>query len=170
MGQEFAAATPFQFFCDFEPALARAVAEGRRAEFARFAQYADAATPENIPDPGDAATFARSHLDWSELSEPEHAAWLEHHRKLLAIRWHEIVPLLSKMVGGTARRRMLGETGFCVEWLCTDETRLTLMANVGDSDIPMDVPPAGRPLYPADAQGGTPLPSWSAHWYLTTPT
>ena len=27
MGEEFAAGTPFQFFCDFEPALARAVAK-----------------------------------------------------------------------------------------------------------------------------------------------
>ena len=74
------------------------------------------------------------------------------------------------MPGGAARCWMLGGKGLCVEWLCTDETRLTLMANVGDSDIPMGVPPAGRLLYPVGAQDGTALPSWSAHWYLTTPT
>jgi maltooligosyltrehalose trehalohydrolase len=169
MGQEFAAGTPFQFFCDFEPALARAVAEGRRAEFARFAQYAGAAAREKIPDPGDAATFARSHLDWSELGDPGHAEWLEVHRDLIAIRRHEIVPLLSKMAGGAARRRMPGEAGFSVEWLCTDQTRLTLMANVGNSDIPMNVPPAGRLLYATDAANTTALPSWSVHWYLKSP-
>src|SRR5262249_47963104 len=96
MGQEFAARSPFQFFCDFEPELARAVAEGRRAEFARFAQYADARRREQIPDPGDPATFARSHLDWSEPGAPGHAAWLEFHRDLLAIRRRWNKPLLPK--------------------------------------------------------------------------
>ncbi len=44
MGEEFAAATPFQFFCDFEGELAAAVTEGRRREFAGFAAFADPAT------------------------------------------------------------------------------------------------------------------------------
>ena len=33
MGEEFAASTPFLFFCDFGPELAAAVAAGRRREF-----------------------------------------------------------------------------------------------------------------------------------------
>lgn len=42
MGEEFAASTPFQYFCDFEPELARAVSQGRREEFGRFAAFASA--------------------------------------------------------------------------------------------------------------------------------
>ena len=36
MGEEWGAAQPFPFFCDFGPKLASAVRKGRRAEFARF--------------------------------------------------------------------------------------------------------------------------------------
>jgi malto-oligosyltrehalose trehalohydrolase len=168
MGQEFAAGTPFQFFCDFEPALARAVAEGRRAEFARFAQYGDAASREKIPDPGDAATFARSHLAWSELNEAEHAKWLEFHRELLAIRCREIVPLLSRITGRAARSEMLDDTAFAVEWLCTDGARLTLLANVSGRDVVKRKPAPGRLLHATPAGPGSSLiPAWSAHWYLT---
>jgi 1,4-alpha-glucan branching enzyme len=167
MGQEFAAGTPFQFFCDFEPVLARAVAEGRRAEFARFAQYADEATRETIPDPGDIATFARSHLDWSETSEAEHAEWLQFHRELLAMRRREIVPLLPRMTGDAARSQMLDNAAFSVEWLCTDGVRLTLLANVGDRNVSIRNPAPGRLRHATRAGPDSLIPAWSAHWYLT---
>ena len=169
MGQEFAASTPFQFFCDFEPVLARAVAEGRRAEFAGFAQYADAAARENIPDPGDAATFARSRLNWVELNEAEHAEWLDFHRELLDVRRREIVPLLPRMTGGLARSQMLGDA-FTVDWLCTGGARLTLLANVGGRDAFMRKPAIGRLLFATPTAPDSPaLPAWSAQWYLTIP-
>ena len=40
MGEEFAAPSPFLFFCDFGPGLAESVTERRRKEFARFERYA----------------------------------------------------------------------------------------------------------------------------------
>lgn len=43
MGEEYAAATPFPYFCDFGPELAAAVSQGRRDEFGRFAAFADEA-------------------------------------------------------------------------------------------------------------------------------
>jgi maltooligosyltrehalose trehalohydrolase len=43
MGDEFAARTPFLYFCDFEGELGRAVREGRRREFASFARFGDEA-------------------------------------------------------------------------------------------------------------------------------
>ncbi len=42
MGEEFGAATPFLYFCDFDGELAAAVRDGRRREFAQFARFADA--------------------------------------------------------------------------------------------------------------------------------
>ena len=51
MGEEFAARTPFLYFCDFGPELADAVPQGRREEFGRFAAFADEAARERIPDP-----------------------------------------------------------------------------------------------------------------------
>src|SRR5207302_10354828 len=51
MGEEMGARTPFQFFCDFGPDLAKAVTEGRRNEFAGFARFSDPTVRERIPDP-----------------------------------------------------------------------------------------------------------------------
>ena len=64
MGEEWAAAQPFPFFCDFGPDLADAVRKGRRDEFARFPEFQDPAMRERIPDPMADATFASAKLDW----------------------------------------------------------------------------------------------------------
>ncbi len=67
-GEEWAASSPFLFFTDHEEELGRLVSEGRKKEFAAFGWK-----PEEIPDPQDAATFARSRLNWDEIAEPDHA-------------------------------------------------------------------------------------------------
>jgi maltooligosyltrehalose trehalohydrolase len=59
MGEEYGEPAPFQFFSDhIDKEIADATREGRRAEFASFAQFAG----EDVPDPQDPATFARSKL------------------------------------------------------------------------------------------------------------
>jgi maltooligosyltrehalose trehalohydrolase len=82
MGEEFGATTPFQYFTSHpEPELADAVRNGRREEFATFADFAD-----HVPDPQDPATFTGSRLDWSEAETEagtrRQALW----RDLLALR------------------------------------------------------------------------------------
>ncbi|RKO42307.1 malto-oligosyltrehalose trehalohydrolase [Burkholderia mallei] len=62
MGEECGTTQPFQFFTDHRGALAAAVREGRRREFAAFPAFADPAHRDAIPDPNDPATFARSSL------------------------------------------------------------------------------------------------------------
>src|SRR5690606_27016671 len=54
MGQEWAAATPFQFFTDHHEELGRLVSEGRREEFRDFPGFGG-----EVPDPQDPATFER---------------------------------------------------------------------------------------------------------------
>jgi 1,4-alpha-glucan branching enzyme/maltooligosyltrehalose trehalohydrolase len=73
MGEEWASAKPFQFFCDFGGALAQAVRDGRRREFARFPAFADPGVRDRIPDPNDVATFERSKLAWAEADRDSHA-------------------------------------------------------------------------------------------------
>jgi maltooligosyltrehalose trehalohydrolase len=59
MGEEHAEPAPFQFFSDhIDKRIATATREGRRREFAAFAQFAG----EEVPDPQDPATFERSKL------------------------------------------------------------------------------------------------------------
>jgi maltooligosyltrehalose trehalohydrolase len=85
MGEEWGASTPFQFFSSHpEPELARATAEGRKAEFAGHGWDAD-----DIPDPQDPQTFLRSKLDWAEVGSGEHFRLHALYRDLIALRRNE---------------------------------------------------------------------------------
>ncbi|MEO7236361.1 MAG: malto-oligosyltrehalose trehalohydrolase [Lapillicoccus sp.] len=82
MGEEWAASTPWQFFSSFEDqALATAIREGRRAEFAGHGWDRD-----DVPDPQDPATRDRSVLDWTELEEAGHDRMLRWYAALVAER------------------------------------------------------------------------------------
>jgi malto-oligosyltrehalose trehalohydrolase len=100
MGEEYAADTPFLYFCDFQGELARAVTAGRRGEFGRFAAYADPAARASIPDPNDEATFARSKLNWAERDDARHRAWLAFYGGLLALRRERLLPWLPQARSG----------------------------------------------------------------------
>jgi maltooligosyltrehalose trehalohydrolase len=86
MGQEWAAATPFQYFTDHREDLGRLVTEGRRKEYGRAE---DPAARQEIPDPQDESTFSRSRLRWDELDEPAHAGVLRLYHTLLRLRRDE---------------------------------------------------------------------------------
>ncbi|MEA2189185.1 MAG: maltooligosyltrehalose trehalohydrolase [Solirubrobacteraceae bacterium] len=59
MGEEYGEPAPFQFFSDhIDEEIATATRDGRRREFAAFAQFHG----EEVPDPQDPATFERSKL------------------------------------------------------------------------------------------------------------
>ncbi len=60
MGEEYGEQHPFPFFCSFgDPQLVQAVREGRRREFAGFAEAGE------VPDPDAPETFASARLGWS---------------------------------------------------------------------------------------------------------
>ena len=171
MGQEYAAGTPFQFFCHFGPDLGAAVARGRRAEFAQFAGFASDADLARIPDPNDEATYPRSRLDWSELDRPEHVMWHEYHRELLALRQQRIAPLLPNLPGACGKAIVFADAGLQVVWTGSRGERLTLIANLSDKGVAAPREPQGEPIYatPADASPGGTLGPWSAQWYLHIP-
>jgi len=83
MGQEYDETAPFQFFADFQdPALKKAVSEGRRSEFKDF-------DFREVPDPEDPATFERSKLTWADGAE--NREMLEWYRRLLHLRKQYVV-------------------------------------------------------------------------------
>jgi maltooligosyltrehalose trehalohydrolase len=86
MGQEWGAGTPFLYFTDHEPDLGRRVTEGRRAEFATFAAFADPRARARIPDPQAHSTFDASRLDWIERTREPHAGIERLYRALLRVR------------------------------------------------------------------------------------
>ena len=145
MGEEFGAATPFLFFCDFGPDLSTAVREGRRKEFAQFKLFSDPAVLERIPDPGDPATTIQSKLDWSCLATEPHQAWLSLYRKLLALRRHA---LLHRLEGSRAvKAEAIGPSGLRADWRLADGSHLSLLSNLGAEAIQNVHRPHGTLLF-----------------------
>ncbi|MBY4859380.1 malto-oligosyltrehalose trehalohydrolase, partial [Burkholderia contaminans] len=95
MGEEDGSTQPFQFFTDYRGALADAVREGRRREFAAFPAFTDAAHRDAIPDPNDIATFVRSTLHGSsDETTPDTDAWRRFYRSALTVRAALVTPNL----------------------------------------------------------------------------
>ncbi|MEO7940070.1 MAG: alpha-amylase family glycosyl hydrolase, partial [Burkholderiaceae bacterium] len=96
MGEEFAASTPFLYFCDFGAELGQQVAHGRRSEFGRFAAFASEAARLTIPDPNAPSSMADSQLRWDELHHAPHQQWHAFVQTLLAVRRTALFPLLAQ--------------------------------------------------------------------------
>ena len=139
MGEEWGASTPFQFFSSHpEPELARATAEGRKAEFAEHGWNAD-----DIPDPQDPQTFARSKLNWDEVDSGEHSRLHTLYRDLIALRHSEpdlADPWLDHLVVDFDEKQ---------EWITLSRGRLRIMCNLGDE--PVTVPVTGEVVLAWDA-------------------
>ncbi len=169
MGEEFGAKTPFLFFCDFTGDLAKAVTDGRRNEFSRFAKFASEETRSQIPDPNQEQTFSRSKLDWASIIEPRHHDWLEFYRTLLALRRDQIVP---RLVAGKVRSKFTLEgSGIKVTWKFGRSTTLTLLANLGSSAIPAPSRPRGELIFTntetvTAGWNQETLPPWSVAWFI----
>ena len=97
-GDEYGERAPFQFFTDhIDEEIAVATREGRRREFASFAEFAG----EEVPDPQDPATFERSRL--TRDGDP---GLLDLHRRLIAAR-RSLPRDPETMVAGNEQHRWL---------------------------------------------------------------
>jgi malto-oligosyltrehalose trehalohydrolase len=175
MGEEWLAAQPFPFFCDFQGDLADAVRRGRRAEFARFPQFQDESLRERIPDPLADDTFASGKLDWGDLEQPQHAAAYGRYRRLLTIRRGALVPLLPRIGAHAARYQVLGPAAVVVRWRIAPAGadgagagELILAANLSSGPMAGFPPATGRTLWEEGGWGadGVGQP-WSVRWSIT---
>ncbi len=124
MGEEWGASTPWQFFTDHtDPAIADAVRQGRRAEFASHGW-----DEHDVPDPQDAATFERSRLDWGELAQDDHARLLHWYRDLVRLR-RERHDLRDPHLGRVRARRR--EDGLVV----VERGEHRVLANLGEDPV-----------------------------------
>ena len=145
MGEEFAASTPFMFFCDFGPELALSVSNGRRQEFKRFAAFASDAAVAHIPDPNAESTFRASKLKWHERQSPPHRARLRLIRDLLALRQRHLASHLSKMRHG-GRYEIVNEV-LRVEWRLPNERLWSLFAHFGTHAAYATLPASGATVF-----------------------
>ena len=141
MGEETASEAPFLFFTDHNPELAKAVREGRKAEFSTFSQFSDPALIARLPDPNACDTFERS----KSTSQHEHATErTQLYQRLLGIRATEIVPRLKDTRALAAHA--LGSAGVLARWRMGHASTLTIACNLAQADV--DLPPlAGRFLF-----------------------
>ncbi len=158
MGEEFAASTPFLYFCDYEGDLARAVSQGRREEFARFARFADPAERARIPDPNALQTFERSKLAWREREHGEHAEWLALYTDLLRRRHRWLFPHLSRAKSGSFEVTAPG--ALAVHWPLGGGGQLHLLANLADAPTAVPALPPGDIVYESHPASPT-LAAWS---------
>ncbi|MDQ2075306.1 malto-oligosyltrehalose synthase [Marinimicrobium sp. ABcell2] len=174
MGEEFAAATPFQFFCDFEGELGTAVTEGRRKEFAHFESFNSSSNEDQIPDPNDPSTFEASKLDWNSLDHSNHNKRLQLCKELLTLRQEAIVPGLAGMASVSSSYEQVGPNAVHVNWRLRDGSRLDMLFNLGADPCPTvteDCPEFSTMIYcvPETLIEDFPnsgLPPWSAAVFL----
>jgi malto-oligosyltrehalose trehalohydrolase len=164
MGEEFAAGTPFLYFCDYSGDLARAVTEGRRNEFRRFARFADPDARARIPDPNDEATFRRSQLDWTEAQRDPHRAWLALYRTLLRLRRDVLVPWLPQARSGSWHTG--AQQALRVRWPLGARAAWHLHANLGDAPVARTPAGRGRVVYDSAPGDATIAPPWSVQVWL----
>jgi maltooligosyltrehalose trehalohydrolase len=131
MGEEWGASTPFQFFSSHpEPELAKATAQGRKAEFAEHGWDAD-----DIPDPQDPQTFERSKLNWDEVDSGEHARLLGFYRELILLR-HKDAELADPWL-----EELAVDYDEELRWIMLRRGQLRIACNLGTE--PVTVPTAG---------------------------
>ncbi|MFD1912205.1 malto-oligosyltrehalose trehalohydrolase [Halodurantibacterium flavum] len=132
MGEEWGEVRPFAFFTDFHGDLAEAVREGRRREFASFAEFQNAELRSMIPDPNALTTFEASRIDWGRAGAADGRDWLSFTQGLLHLRRTRIVPHLAG-APGNGGRILLAEDGLiAVDWQLQGAI-LRLRANLSDS-------------------------------------
>lgn len=171
MGEEWAARTPFPFFCDLSADFSGHVFAGRLKGFARFPEFRHLDLERQMPDPAVEQTFLSAVLDWSEPHRPAHGQWLAYYRTLIRLRHVEIIPRLERMSNIRSRYRLLTEQLLFVDWQLADGATLTLLANAGDAETRVPEPAPGRLLFVSEANaepalGQGRLPAWTAAWFL----
>jgi maltooligosyltrehalose trehalohydrolase len=129
MGEECGADQPFLYFTSHpDPALADAVREGRRKEFAKFPAFADPEKRSAIPDPNDEQTFAdsipRAHAASAAL------VWTS---TLLAARHTHIIPRLAGARAIDAQ--VIGPAAVAARWRMGDGTLLMIAINLDAAPV-----------------------------------
>ena len=129
MGEEDGCRAPFLYFTDHHGALADAVREGRRQEFAGFKGFAAGEGTASIPDPNAPETFERSRPTGHD------SARRALYERLLALRARRLVPYLgeARSLGAEA----IGRAGVVARWRLGDGQRLTLVSVLADEVVPV---------------------------------
>ena len=135
-GQEFAASSPFLYFADHKPELARLVRQGRAEFVSQFASIGSEPAEARVPDPSDIETFRRCKLDWSERSSHREAVAL--HRDLIRLRREDVT--LSRRTAGQLDGAVLADHAFALRFFGVGGDDRLLIVNLGPRLRPETIP------------------------------
>lgn len=172
MGQEWGCRQPFAFFCDFEAHLSKRVNQARRRGFTTMPGFETAKSRRAVADSAALSSLQMSILDWHIGDNQASQDWLRFHRDLLSLRRQEIIPRLSGMVLTNTTAKQIGPQALKVDWQMGDDSRLSLLVNLGEATVDISTDkPEGQLLY-ATLDGvehqnlANTLPAWSVIWLL----
>ena len=144
-GQEFAASTPFLYFADHQPDLAKLVQAGRAEFLAQFRSLTDPKMRSVFAPPHTAETFERCKLDFADRER--HAPAYQLTKDLLRLRREDPVFRLQRYRGLDGA--VLGPQAFVLRYFTDDGRDRLLLVNFG-RDLwlktcpePLLAPPAG---------------------------
>ena len=126
-GQEFGATTPFPYFCDHNPDLAKLVRQGRAKFLAQFPSYALPEIQAILPDPNSEATFLSAKLDFSEREK--NAAIYQLYKDLIALRRTD--PVFARPRPGGIDGAVLGPEAFVLRYFSDTHGHRLLIVNFG---------------------------------------
>jgi maltooligosyltrehalose trehalohydrolase len=172
-GQEFGSSSPFFYFADHNPELAKLVRQGRAEFLSQFPSIAQPEVQAGLPDPADSRTFERSKLSWDQADEE----LLALHRDLFKLRREE--PAFAVRRKGQMDGAVLGEHAFVLRYFEETGGDRLLLVNLGRD---LNLTPAPEPLLaPPEGQrwemlwssedpryggGGMPPPEAEAGWRI----
>ncbi|MBI1849473.1 MAG: malto-oligosyltrehalose trehalohydrolase [Planctomycetes bacterium] len=174
-GQEFSASSPFLYFSNLEPRIAKLVREGREKFLTQFPSLACPETRAALPDPSDPRTFERSKLDHSERETHAEASAL--HRDLIRLRRED--PVFGSQRANGLDGAVLDAHAFVIRFFGDAGDDRLLLVNFG-RDLRLE--PAPEPLLapvkdeewsvswssedPRYGGHGTPPPERDGHWHI----
>jgi maltooligosyltrehalose trehalohydrolase len=175
-GQEFGATTPFFYFADHEPKLAKLVAKGRKEFLHQFKSLACKEIEPCFNNPESEETFLRSKLDFSERVKNCHLYQL--HQDLLQLRREDSVFHKSRARGMDGA--VLGTEAFVLRFFGRDGDDRLVLINMGvdlpinPSPEPLLAPPSGRPwklIWSSESPdyGGCGTPPFDPHGFWQLP-
>jgi maltooligosyltrehalose trehalohydrolase len=156
-GQEFGSTSPFLYFADHQPELARLVREGRRQFLAQFPSLATPEAQPLIADPSDPGTMEKCKLDFTERQR--HAEVYDLHRDLLRLRRTD--PAFQAQRPGGFDGAVLGPHALLVRFFLEEGLDRLLIVNLGRA---LHLDPAPEPLL-APPEGK----AWRIHWSSENP-
>jgi maltooligosyltrehalose trehalohydrolase len=139
MGQEWAANTPFPYFCDLPDDLGASIGQNRLKEFRHYGATYPADVLARMPDPQSEGTFTAAKLNWSERDQPRNAGVLALYRECLRLRaTHSIFQSAPRSEWDVEK---FGEAGIAITWHEASRNWMLIVSVKG-----------GMPLRPPDDQ------------------